>query len=79
MSQEKVDRYKSEKANRKETLKKKKYKSIIGSICGIALLIAVVGWGGYSAYHRYETSKPTNYIDVDTTAINDYQNSLSTD
>jgi len=78
MSQEKVDRYKLEKATRKQTLKKEKYKSIAGRTCGIVLFIAIIGWGGYSIYNHHETNKPTNYIDVDTSAINDYQNSIST-
>lgn len=77
MSQEKVDKYKAEKANRKQNLKKEKYKLIAGRICAVVVVLAIIGWGGYSIYTRYEDTKPTNYIDVDTSAISDYQNSLT--
>lgn len=77
MSQEKVDKYKAEKANRKQNLKKEKCKSIAGRICAVVVLCAIVGWGGYSIYTRYEDTKPTNYIEVDTSAISNYQDSLT--
>lgn len=76
MSQEKVDRYKAEKANRKKNMQKEKAKSIAARICAIAVCAVLVGWGGYSVYNRYEENKPTKYIEMDPTAISDYQSSL---
>ena len=54
MSQEKVDRYKQEKANRKAILKKEKRMRIAGRILGIAICAAIVGWIGYSVYDSAE-------------------------
>ena len=48
MSQEKVDRYKEQKANRKETMKKKKRASVIRNAVGSVVLVAVIAWVGYS-------------------------------
>ncbi len=76
MSQEKVDRYKEEKANRKKNMQKAKYKSIAARICAVAVCIAIVGWGGYSIYDRYEKNQPTKYLEVDPSAIQNYQSSI---
>ena len=54
MSQEKVDRYKEEKAHRKQNLKKAKAKSIAGRICAVAVAAVIIGWGGYSIYTHHE-------------------------
>ena len=48
MSQAKVDKYKKEKANRKKEMAKQKTEKIIGIICGCAILVAIVGWAGYT-------------------------------
>ena len=77
MSQEKVDRYKEEKSHRKQNLKKAKAKSIAGRICAVAIADFIIVWGCYYIYTRHEENKPTNYIEIDPTAINDYQNSLT--
>lgn len=79
MSQEKVDRYKQEKANRKKTLAKEKRLRIAGIICGWAVVIAIVGWAGYSAYNAYENSKPMETVYANLDAINDYMTSLTTE
>ena len=52
MSQAKVDKYKKEKANRKKEMAKQKTEKIIGIICGCAILVAIVGWAGYTIKHR---------------------------
>ena len=50
MSQEKVDRYKKEKANRKQIMRKEKMANLLRKcVVGIVGLI-LVGWIGYSAY-----------------------------
>ena len=50
MSQEKVERYKKEKANRKKVLKREKIKKGILSVVGTIVCVAIVGWIGYSGY-----------------------------
>lgn len=77
MSQAKVDRYKEEKANRKKNMQKAKYKAIAARICIVAVLVVIVGWGGYSVYDRYEKNQPTKYLEVDTSALEEYENSIA--
>lgn len=79
MSKAKVERYKQEKANRKKILAQQKRKRIAGIICGWAVVIALVGWAGYSAYRVYENSRPIETIYANLESINDYINSLSTE
>ncbi|MEI3229600.1 MAG: hypothetical protein V8S28_08430 [Lachnospiraceae bacterium] len=56
MSQEKVERYKKEKANRKQTMKKDKAKSIAARTAGVIVCIALIGWIGYSGYSKWEAT-----------------------
>lgn len=78
MSQEKVDKYKQEKANRKKNMQKEKAKHIVRR-CVIGVLgLALIGWIGYSGYTVYESNRPKQTAEVDYTAIEDYQQSLST-
>jgi len=77
MSQEKVTKYKEEKANRKETVKKQKRAKLIrNSVMGV-LLIAIIGWVGYSAVISYQENKPRQEAEIDYTAIDEYSNGLS--
>lgn len=79
MSQEKVTRYKEEKANRKKIMKKeKRAKFLRNSVAGIICLAAVV-WVGYSGVVTYIDSRPRDTVEVDYTAVNDYLNNLSTE
>lgn len=50
MSQEKVDKYKQEKANRKKTMAKEKRKKRLYVFLGAVIGIAFVVWIGYSVY-----------------------------
>ena len=76
MSQEKVDRYKEQKKNRKDIIKKEKRKvAIEKTIAGIVCL-AIVVWLGYSIYDLNIGSKTTTN-EVDITAISDYLNELN--
>ena len=77
MSQEKVDRYKQEKANRKQIMAHEKRMHRIAVLCGWVLALAIVGWAGYSAYHVYENSKPVETIYANLDSINDYMSSLN--
>ncbi|WP_075717994.1 hypothetical protein [Roseburia sp. 499] len=79
MSQEKVDRYKEEKANRKKIMKREKIKKAIGSVVGTILCVVIVGWIGYSGYNFYQSQKAENptSTEIDLSAVNDYLGSLS--
>ena len=76
MSQAKVDKYKQEKANRKQNMQKEKAKQLYRKLVAGILGLALVGWLGYSAYNIYETSRPQQTAEVDYSAVTDYQNSL---
>ena len=79
MSQAKVDRYKEEKKNRKEIIRKEKSKQLARRAVVSLLGLALVGWLGYSAYNMYETNKPKDTAEVDYTAVTDYQETLYVD
>lgn len=71
MSQEKVDRYKKDKANRQQIMKKEKLEKKLWKIGCYVVLIAIVCWIGYSAYDRYHVVEAKTY-EVDTTAVDNY-------
>ena len=77
MSQEKVAKYKEEKANRKEIMKKQKIAKITRNSIVTLVLVAVVGWVGYSAVAYYQDNKPRKTVEVDYAALNEYTNGLS--
>lgn len=79
MSQAKVDRYKEEKANRKQIMAKEKRKKVLSILCGWVVAIAIVGWAGYSIYGSYEKNKPTETIYANLDAVEDYLNGLDTE
>ena len=77
MSQEKVDRYKKEKANRKKTMRREKAMSIVRKAVLTVAALALIGWLGYSAYDIYDSNKEREVAEVDYTEVTDYMNSLS--
>ncbi len=77
MSQAKVERYKKEKAMRKQTMAREKVKRICGRIIGSIVLVALVAWAGVSAYQWYENSRPEQKIYCDISDITDYLYSLN--
>lgn len=79
MSQEKVARYKEEKANRKSIMRKQKITKAIGNTVAAVILVAVVGWLGYSGVTYYLDNRPVPSVEVDYTALTDYETSLTTD
>ena len=50
MSQEKVDRYKKEKANRKKTIAREKLKKKLYILAGVLVTAVFVVWIGWSVY-----------------------------
>ena len=79
MSQEKVDRYKQEKANRKKIMHKQRMMGVLRK-CGLSLAgLALVAWLGFSAYDMYESGKERVVVETDYTPITDYMDSLVAD
>ncbi len=68
MSQAKVDKYKKDKANRKKIMAKQKRQAFLRSSILILVVIAFVGFFGYSVYKEYiykepvKTEEPTTYV-----------------
>ena len=77
MSQEKVTKYKEEKANRKTIMKKQKIGKITRNSILTVVLVAVVGWVGYSAVAYYQDNKPREAVEVDYAAIDEYVDGLN--
>jgi len=76
MSQQKVDRYKKDKANRKSIIRKQKIKNFLWKAAGIAILAALVIWLGYSGYTKRAASQPRSVVEADVTSIADYMTQL---
>jgi len=76
MSQAKVDAYKNEKANRKETIKKDKQMGIIRALIASCLVIALVAWAGVSLYGNISNQERSQAIVVDYEDVAGYINSL---
>lgn len=72
MSQAKVDRYKEEKKNRKQIMKKAKIKKTVNTVLLSTVCLAFVGWIGYSAVKSYQANQPASYTEVNYDAINNY-------
>lgn len=77
MSQEKVDRYKKEKANRKQIMRRQKIMSYIRKAVLGVIALALVGWLGYSAWQMYDSGKERIVAEVNYDSINNYVNSLT--
>lgn len=79
MSQAKVDKYKVEKANRKETIAKEKRQRMIVKIVGSVIGIALVAWIGISAAVSIYNNRPVDTIYATTAGIDDYLNEIYAD
>ena len=77
MSQEKVDRYKQEKANRKKNMKKEKAQNTLRKCVVVVVGVVLIGWIGYSAYGTYQSKKPQEEAQIDYTALTDLQTELA--
>lgn len=73
MSQEKVQRYKQEKANRKEIIKKQKRREKLIKAASAVVALVLIGWIGFSVYDSI-TSAPAQgkNITVDMNSIEEY-------
>ena len=72
MSQEKVNRYKEEKANRKKMLRRQKVMNTVRKTVVSVVCVAVLGWIGYSVYSTYTESQPRESYDVVYSAVTEY-------
>lgn len=79
MSQEKVDRYKQEKANRKQIMRKQKMMNNLRKGVLALAALALIGWLGYSAYDIYESGKDRVVSEVNYDAVSDYLNGLASE
>lgn len=77
MSQAKVDRYKQEKANRKETMKKEKTANTIRKTIVAVVAVVILGWVGYSAVNTYTSYQPKEAVEVDYSALDNLSVELS--
>lgn len=84
MSQEKVDLKKEQKKNRKKLNRQAKIRHFVIGLCSVVVVVAALGWIGFSGYKTYEKNKeaeaaaaPQEYTPVDLTAISDYLQGLS--
>ena len=79
MSQEKVDRYKQDKANRKQIMRKQRITKFVRKGVLALVALALIGWLGYSAYDMYESGKERVVAEVNYDSVTDYLNSLATE
>lgn len=81
MSQKKVDKYKEEKANRGKIIKKEKRMIRLEKTAAVLVLVAIIGWLGYSVYGQVQKSgeaKVTETV-MDASAIDEYMMGLNPD
>ncbi|MBS6194345.1 MAG: hypothetical protein KH828_02020 [Clostridiales bacterium] len=78
MSQAKVDKYKEEKANRQQIIKKQKRMHRM-EMTALALVgVVFVGWIGYSVYDKVSNSEAAKETVVfDASAVQDYITELA--
>ena len=77
MSQAKVDRYKEQKANRKEIIKKEKRMRTLRNCGATLVIVALLGWIGFSGYQMVSSDQGNQAVEVDYSAVNEYLNGLS--
>ena len=75
MSQAKVDRYKEQKKNIKQTVKKEKRNHVLRWTAAIVIAVAAIGWFGFSVYQSQIPEKEIN-VETDYTAFDTYVNGL---
>lgn len=77
MSQAKVEQYKKDKANRKKIMAKEKAQRIAGKVCAWVILLAIVGWAGYTGVEYYQSKQPLKSVYTNLSAVTDYVNGLT--
>lgn len=77
MSQQKVDRYKQEKANRKQIMRRQRIMSIVRRSAAAVVAVALIGWLGFSAYDSYMSNQERAEVSVNYDSVTDYLSGLS--
>ena len=77
MSQAKVDRYKKEKADREKTMRKEKIMRNVKRCVAGVIVLAIVGWFGYSAYDLHSSNQERAVAEVNYDSVKDYLSTLS--
>ena len=77
MSQAKVEKYKEQKANRKQTMKKEKIQRIVRNSIAAVVVVAALGWVGYSGITSIIENIPREEVKVDYNAISNYESALT--
>ncbi len=77
MSQAKVEKYKEQKANRKQTMKKEKLQRIVRNSIAAVVVVAALGWVGYSGGTSIIDNIPREEVKVDYNAISNYESALN--
>jgi len=74
MSQQKVDKYKQDKANRSQIMKKQKFTRRFQFIIVIAIVAAALVWFGVSVYNSTKQSEETGAVYIDSEDVVSYMN-----
>ena len=78
MSQEKVDRYKKEKANREKIMRRERWITRLEVTAFVVVLAALIGWFSMAVYQNSVAEKKANRTTETTTMnVTDIQNYLS--
>ena len=81
MSQEKVDRYKQEKANRQQIIKKQKRDRMLGILLALVIVIGLLVWFGVAVFRNVSASRaasaPAQMTELDLTEVDSYLQELS--
>lgn len=78
MSQEKVDRYKKEKANREKIMRRERWITRLEVTAFVVVLAALIGWFSMAVYQNSIAEKKANRTTETTTMnVTDIQNYLS--
>ncbi len=79
MSQQKVDHYKEQKANRQQIMKKQKAVRRIELVVVVAAVAAALVWFGVSVYNSNKAEEDTGVVYIDSKAVVDYMNDPTAD
>lgn len=78
MSQAKVDRKKQDKINRKQIMKREKFRHRASMTIAALICVAIIGFIGFSAVDSAKNASTANpaTAEVDVSAISDYANNM---
>lgn len=82
MSQAKVDKHKEIKKNKKKIVKRQKMNRVLWSLLGVVItggLVAFIVFSGYRSYQEAHADDPLPSVEVDLSAVTDYETALNTD